>query len=94
MLRRYYSHFAGTTPKPKQRDWGTYIKKLREFIENSPTGKRPNPRTVDLLNSIRGVDRNPLIHPELDLDKDTALMAFDMCKNVIMFMVADIKATP
>ena len=56
--------------------------------------RKPNVRTVELLDSIRATDRNPVIHPEQDLDADTALATFDMCKNAIVFMALDIKGAP
>jgi hypothetical protein len=87
MLRAYCNHF-GASPSGSGRDWGRYIRALRD-IDPSATNK-PNKRTVELLDTIRAVDRNPLAHPELSLDNDGALMAFDLCKNAISLMVADI----
>jgi hypothetical protein len=90
MLRQYYTHFAGTTPKKKIRDWGSYIRNLRKAGLN----KTPNKRTIDLLDSIREMDRNPVVHPELDLDTETAVAMFDLCKNAITLMAIDIKNAP
>jgi hypothetical protein len=90
MLRQYYTHFAGTTPQKKIRDWGSYIRNLRKEGLN----KKPNKRTIDLLDSIRGMDRNPVVHPELDLDTETAIAMFDLCKNAITLMAIDIKNAP
>src|SRR5205807_4190220 len=93
MLRRYCAHF-GAVPKGSGRDWGRYIQALRDVLANPPTTKKPNERTVDLLDSIRALDRNPLIHPEDNLDSDDALILFDLCKNAVALMVADIKKSP
>jgi hypothetical protein len=82
MLRKYYAHFvAGTAPKKKIRDWGSYIRVLRSILNDPAAIRKPNKRTIDLLDSIREIDRNPVVHPELDLDTETALATFDLCKN-------------
>jgi hypothetical protein len=39
------------------------------------------------------MDRNPVIHPEVDLDADTALAVFDLCKNAITLMALDIRVS-
>jgi hypothetical protein len=91
MLRAYCGHF-NAMPKGNSRDWGTFIRALRDVPANAP--KKPNPRTVELLDSIRAQDRNPLVHPELNLDLDGAVLMFDLCKNALSLMALDIKTTP
>lgn len=90
MLRAYCNHF-GAHPKGNGRDWGRYIAALRDALKNTGPIKKPNERTVELLDSIRATDRNPLVHPELNLDPDGALLIFDLCKNAISLMATDIK---
>ena len=92
MLRKYCVHF-NATPKGTGRDWGRYVAALRDALAG-PNTKKPNPRTVELLDSIRAMDRNPLVHPEQNLDNDGALLAFDLCKNAVSLMANDIKASP
>jgi hypothetical protein len=92
MLRHYCAHF-GAIPKGTGRDWGRYIAALRDVLSGA-NAKKPNVRTVELLDSIRAVDRNPLVHPEQNLDNDGALIAFDLCKNAVCLMASDIKASP
>lgn len=94
MIRAYYAHFVSVVPKKKPRDWGAYIRVLRSVLNDPNAARKPNERTINLLDSIRATDRNPVIHPELDLDAETALVTFDMCKNAIVLMVLDIQATP
>ena len=96
MIRAYYAHFIGSPPPggKEPRDWGGYIQELRKAIANNPKPRIPNDRTVELLDSIRAMDRNPVIHPEQDLDADTALATFDLCKNVITLMAIDIRNLP
>lgn len=92
MLRRYCLHF-GAIPKGTGRDWGRYIAALRIVLDGDGA-KKPNVRTVELLDSIRAIDRNPLVHPEQNLDNDGALIAFDLCKNAVSLMASDVKASP
>jgi hypothetical protein len=94
MIRAYYQHFVGTTVKAKPRDWGGFIRVLREVLRNPSAVRKPNERTIELLDSIRASDRNPVIHPEVDLSAETALATFDMCKTAIVFMANDIMASP
>jgi hypothetical protein len=88
MLRKYCEHFGGVL-KGGGRDWGKYIGALRDVCGSCGT-KKPNIRTVELLDSIRAQDRNPLVHPELNLDSDGALAVFDLCINAVSLMALDI----
>lgn len=89
MLRAYCNHF-GAVPKGTGRDWGRYIQTLGDLKKQTPLpAKMPNERTVKLLDAIREKDRNPLIHPELDLTPEEALGAFDMCKVAVTFMAQE-----
>jgi hypothetical protein len=89
MLRKYCEHF-GAVPKGNGRDWGRHIAALREVAGQ----RKPNIRTIELLDSIRAIDRNPLVHPELILDREGALVVFDLCKNAISLMALDITNSP
>lgn len=93
MLRKYCDHF-GAHPKGSGRDWGRYIDALRGVLDAQKGPKMPNKRTVELLDSIRAIDRNPVVHPDQNLDHDSALLMFDLCKNAISLMVVDIKNAP
>jgi hypothetical protein len=94
MLRTYFIHFSSGAAPPKSRDWGSFIAELRKFLVKPSGGRIPNSRTVELIDKIRSTDRNPLIHPEENLDKEEAMASFDLCKNVITYMAIDIRDTP
>jgi hypothetical protein len=93
MLRAYCDHFDAH-PKGNGRDWGRYITALRDVLKDVAATKKPNERTVELLDSIRETDRNPLVHPETNLDSDGALQMFNLCQNAVSLMVTDIKNSP
>jgi hypothetical protein len=90
VLRKYYEHFVGTPPKPKMRNWGAYTRVLRKCFEEGNLPK-PDEKTVSLIDSIREMRRNPIIHPEDNLDEDKALILFDVCKSAIVAMGVEIK---
>jgi hypothetical protein len=90
MLRTYCKHFTGTSPT--RPDWGSLIRAVRAV---PPSATRlPSLRTIELIDRIRAEDRNPLIHPETDLDATEAYLAFDLCRSAIVFMTTDIKNAP
>jgi hypothetical protein len=90
MLRAYCIHFAGSLPAG--RDWGKFITAVRAI--GIPMARVPNRRTVELIDRIRAEDRNPLIHPETDLDAEAASIAFDLCRSAIVFMATDMRNAP
>jgi hypothetical protein len=90
MLRQYCTYFSGGLSS--QRDWGSYIRKLRCMPAGS--ARVPSKRTIELIDRVRDEDRNPLVHPETDLDALQASNAFDLCRTVIGFMATDIKNAP
>jgi hypothetical protein len=92
-LRNYCQHFNATI-KSSNRDWGSFIRALRDVLDDGGATKKPNKRTVELLDSIRAQDRNPLVHPELNLDSEGAVLMFDLCKSALSLMALDIKNSP
>jgi hypothetical protein len=89
-LRAYCVHFAGRLPA--KRDWGSFLQAVRTVTGEG--FRVPNARTIELIDRIRAEDRNPLIHPETDLDRLQANTAFDLCRSAIIFMAMDVKNAP
>jgi hypothetical protein len=71
-------------PKPKMRNWGTYIKNLKAC--------GVNPKVVSILEQIKDLYRNPIIHPETRLDIEEALSLLGIAESAISAMVMDIVA--
>jgi hypothetical protein len=91
-LRAYYTRFVGTVPKPKARNWGTYTTNLRKCaVDPNRQPPKPDVKTISLIDQIRDMHRNPIIHPEDNLDEDKALILFDVCKSAIVAMASEIK---
>lgn len=62
----------------KSRNWGEYIKSLREAEVDS--------KIAEYLDYIRRNHRNPVLHPEDRLTKDEAVALFDAASNAIVPM--------
>lgn len=85
VLRRYYSVMVGTLPKPKARAWGAYIKGLKD-------APGVDGKVVVLLEQIKDLYRNPIIHPEARIDMKEALSLVGIAESVTSAMIRDMKA--
>jgi hypothetical protein len=73
VLRRYYTLVTG---KPIDRiDWGTCTADLKKV--------KANQKVVQVLDQIRDLHRNPLMHPEEFLSMKEAISLFDIAKSAI-----------
>lgn len=79
VIRQYYEFFVGNPPKPKVRNWGAYIKKLRGTVADS--------KTLGFLDHIREAYRNPVLHPDEVLSTDAAQVLLGVCVSAIVMMV-------
>jgi len=61
---------------PKKRDWGHYIEVLKSH--------RVSPNTTSVLENIRTLERNPVMHPEAWLDIDDAIGIFSISSTAIV----------
>jgi hypothetical protein len=84
VMRRYYRTTVGVEPKLKFRNWGAYVKNLR----NCP---RADQKIVNFLDQIRDNYRNPILHPEQNLTADDAQILFGVCVSVISMMALAIQ---
>lgn len=84
VIRMYYESVVGTKPKPKQRDWGVYIKGLEK--------RGADAKVLGAINQMRELHRNPLIHPEEVLSETEAQMLFGIAQSAIAAIVSDIES--
>ncbi len=84
VLRRYYETVVGKLPKPKMRNWGVYINNLHKCGADE--------KIVTILQQIKDMHRNPVIHPETRLDNDESLSLVGIVESAIGAMVRDMKA--
>src|ERR1700722_18051912 len=82
VIREYYALVVGQLPKPKHRNWGAYIKLLRE--------NGANDKIVSALEQIKDLHRNPILHPELQLNLEEAVSLVGIIESVMSTMVSEI----
>ena len=84
VIRQYLEKLTGAQlPKDRKRDWGFYIQTLKD------SGADGN--LIAVLDNIRTLDRNPLMHPEDWLNIDEAIGIFNISQTAIVRLVAGIK---
>jgi hypothetical protein len=81
VLREYYAEFVGASPKPKMRNWGSYIRNLRKTPADA--------KTLGYLDHIRESYRNPVFHPEEMLSPEKAQVLLGVCISAIVLMVTE-----
>jgi len=62
---------------------------LGKCIKDQNHNPKPDAKTISFIGQIRDMYRNPLIHPEDNLDEDRAIILFDVCKSAIVAMVSE-----
>lgn len=86
VLNEYYQRFVGPVPKLKLRNWGALIRKLKDSSNQS---LHPSNKTIDIIEHVKDMYRNPLVHPETHLSPEEALALFDIGKSAIIAMVLE-----
>jgi hypothetical protein len=74
---------VGTLPAKKSRNWGVYITNLRKCGAEQ--------KIVSALEEMKELYRNPIIHPETQIEMDEALSLVGIAETVISAMIADMK---
>jgi hypothetical protein len=79
---RDYVQLATRKPiRESDRNWGAYIRTL--------TSNDASSKLLTLLNDIKNLDRNPLIHPEHWLDIDQAVQIFCSAQTALDRLTTD-----
>ncbi len=82
IIRAYYKAVTGKEPKKKMRNWFAYIKVLRQCNADN--------RITSFLDHLRETYRNPILHPEENVDAEQALVMFGACISVSTLMLNEI----
>jgi hypothetical protein len=80
VLHEYYLACCKPRSKRKLENWGAYLAQLRQC--NNATVSQ----LVALLQQIKDLERNLIMHPERVLDPDEALCLFELAKSAIILM--------
>lgn len=78
----FYLAACKPEPKPTQRleSWGAYIAEFRQ------AGQPYVKQVAELLQTIKDLNRNPIMHPEVVLNDDEAFELFELAKGAIIIM--------
>jgi hypothetical protein len=82
VVRQYCGVVAGK--QPKSRNWGAWITMLK-------SRKAPEDITA-MLEHIKNTYRNKIMHPEIELDNDDAVVLFGITQSAILMMMKDSEA--
>lgn len=81
VLRRYFDEVAGSSNRPKTRNIGDYLKKMKDLGVGDS-------KVLDVLQSIKDLHRNPLMHPEDRIaDADEAISLYAAIRAAVGYML-------
>lgn len=81
-IKGYVHAATGSLPRMNQRNWGEYIR----LLENAGCGTD----FIDVLKILK-TKRNPLMHPQDNLETDEAVSLFCICQAGMEALVADVR---
>jgi len=83
VIRQYIKELTGELPR--KRDWGFYIETLKK--------NGADDKLSGVLDNIRTLERNPLMHPEDWLDIDEAIAIFTISQTAITRLASGVTKT-
>jgi hypothetical protein len=86
VMASYYKHITGKELPKRNRNWGLYLKKVKDAPAHDP-------KVYGALDHIRENYRNPISHPEDTLDEGSAIMLFALSLSVIELMAESLRTT-
>lgn len=81
VIRQWILEVTGSLPR--KRDWGHYVEVLKQ--NNADAG------LTAVLDNIRSLERNPLMHPEDWLDVDDSVGIFNLSHTAVARLVGDLE---
>ncbi len=73
------------------RSWNMYIQAAIKLIEDEKAPSKPSPKVAAMLDRMRELDRNPLMHPRDTLDTLAADQLYKLCAITVGEIVRDIR---
>ncbi len=80
VLHRYYVVCCKPSSRAKLPNWGAYLCEMKKCKEPAVL------QVVALLQQIKDLERNVIMHPEAVLTPDDAFRLFELAKSAIIFM--------
>ncbi|NGO63370.1 hypothetical protein G6N76_06760 [Rhizobium daejeonense] len=72
--------------------WNEYIKAAEELANGKGINPKPSRKVTAMLDRMRSLDRNPLMHPRDELDAASAGQLFSLTAITVAEMVKDMRA--
>ena len=85
----YLKSFGNTT---RMRSWNDYITAIRKITDNEKAPSKPAPKVAAMLDRMRELERNPLMHPRDTLDSVQADMLFKLSAITVIEITKDMNA--
>jgi hypothetical protein len=81
---RYYETLIGKMPPMKMRNWGAYIRALSQCDQT-------NGKVLGWLTHIKDEYRNPVLHPDENVNPDDAQMFINACLSLMTTIANDLR---
>ncbi len=107
VIHEYYLAICKPSTKVKLDNWGAYISALYKLVDDKVSKTKAKGqcaldtetknhvrRVLALLQQVKDEDRNQIMHLEVVLDDDEALILFEITKGAIMAMAEKLPELP
>ncbi|MBX4892103.1 hypothetical protein [Rhizobium bangladeshense] len=71
--------------------WNDYIKAAEDLAKSEKPGPKPSQKVTAMLDRMRSLDRNPLMHPRDELDTSSANHLFSLAAVTVAEMIKDMR---
>lgn len=81
-------------PRHKLKNWGLCLKEAKALMDAGKDKKVPSARVVAMIERMKDLDRNPLMHPEDTLDEASAVNVLMNTATTIVELLRDTQCDP
>ncbi|MFI5409850.1 hypothetical protein [Kaistia sp. UC242_56] len=92
LVMESYLRYFGVTKK--LHSWNDYIQAAKKLVEDKDEKRKPSAKVATMLDRMRELDRNPLMHPTNTLDITSADILYKLAAITIVEIVRDMGETP
>lgn len=87
----HYLESLGVAGTKKLKTWNEYVKAIIKLSEDDEAKLKPSPKVEAMVDRMRDLDRNPLMHPRDTLDTTSANMLFQLSALTVSELARDLK---
>ncbi|MFC3225850.1 hypothetical protein ACFOGJ_01320 [Marinibaculum pumilum] len=88
VMEKYIQHFGRSIKSLKS--WNDYIREIEKLANDGKSTQKPSNKVSAMLDRLRELERNPLMHPRDQLDSVQADMLFRLCAITVVEIIRDI----